>query len=198
MLVGLRTLRRMLVVRGLRVEKEGMRKGRLWDKLRMRIWEWERLRIISRLWQQSYLSSRKMSVILLAEVRDVRRKLSKMEMDNGVVKGAIRVGIHLFIGIILPSEQCADNRFIMTISVNDHTSQAWFNLFNDSAQKILGVDATTLVEYKETDTAKANEVFNKANFNSWVVRGPGKQDNFQGQVRVRYQVLDVYPVDYKS
>ena len=86
----------------------------------------------------------------------------------------------------------------MTISVNDHTSQAWFNLFNDSAQKVLGVDASTLVEYKETDTAKANEVFNKANFNTWVWRVRGKQDNFQGQVRVRYQVLDAFPVDYKS
>lgn len=114
------------------------------------------------------------------------------------MKGVIRVGIHLFIGIIVWFELCAYNRYIMTISVNDHTSQAWFNLFNDAAQKILGVDASTLVEYKESDTAKANEVFNKANFNTWVWRVRGKQDNFQGQVRVRYQVVDISPVDYKS
>jgi replication factor A1 len=85
----------------------------------------------------------------------------------------------------------------MTISVNDHTAQAWFNLFDDVGQKVLGVDANTLVEYKETDTAKANDVFNAANFSMWTWRVRGKQDNFQGQVKVRYQVLDAWPVDYK-
>ena|ERR1700737_2003201 len=84
----------------------------------------------------------------------------------------------------------------MTISVNDHTAQAWFNLFDDVGQKILGVDANTLIEYKETDMAKATEVFTKAGFSTWTFRVRGKQDNFQGQVRVRYQVLDAWPVDY--
>jgi len=92
----------------------------------------------------------------------------------------------------------AKNRYIMTISVNDHTAQAWFNLFDDIGKKVLGVDADTLVEYKETDTAKANEVFNNANFSTWTWRVRGKQDNFQGQVRVRYQVLDAFPVDYRK
>jgi replication factor A1 len=85
----------------------------------------------------------------------------------------------------------------MTISVNDHTSQAWFNLFDDVGQKVLGVDANTLVEYKEQDPAKANEIFSNANFSMWTWRVRGKQDSFQGQVRVRYQVLDAWPVDYK-
>ena len=108
----------------------------------------------------------------------------------------IRVGILLFIGISL-IKNGADDRYIMTISVNDHTAQAWFNLFDDVGQKVLGVDANTLVEYKETDTAKANDVFNAANFSMWTWRVRGKQDNFQGQVKVRYQVLDAWPVDYK-
>jgi replication factor A1 len=86
----------------------------------------------------------------------------------------------------------------MTISVNDHTAQAWFSLFDDVGQKVLGVDANTLVEYKETDTSKATDVFNKASFSTWTWRVRGKQDNFQGQVRVRYQVLDAWPVDYKK
>jgi replication factor A1 len=86
----------------------------------------------------------------------------------------------------------------MTISVNDHTAQAWFNLFDDVGQKVLGVDANTLVGYRETDTSKADDVFNSANFTTWVWRVRGKQDNFQGQVRVRYQVLDAWPLDYKQ
>jgi replication factor A1 len=91
----------------------------------------------------------------------------------------------------------SDTSYIMTVSVNDHTSQAWFSLFDEVAQKLLGVDANTLVEYKENDTAKANDVFNKANFSTWTWRVRGRQDNFQGQMRVRYQVLDAWPVDYK-
>jgi replication factor A1 len=86
----------------------------------------------------------------------------------------------------------------MTISVNDHTAQAWFNLFDDVGKKILGVDANTLMEYRETDVSKANDVFSNANFTSWVWRVRGKQDNYQGQVRVRYQVLDAFPLDYRK
>jgi replication factor A1 len=85
----------------------------------------------------------------------------------------------------------------MTISVNDHTAQAWFNLFDEVAKKILGIEANELVESTETDNVKATEAFNHANFSTWIWRVRGKQDNFQGQVRVRYQVLDAFPVDYK-
>jgi replication factor A1 len=86
--------------------------------------------------------------------------------------------------------------YIMTVSVNDHTSQAWFNLFDESAQKFLGVDANTLVEYKETDLAKANEVFANATFSTWAWRVRGKQDTYQGQMKVRYQVMEAQPVDF--
>jgi len=85
----------------------------------------------------------------------------------------------------------------MTVSVNDHTSQAWFNFFDDVGSKFLGVDANTLVEYKETDLAKANEVFQNATFTMWSWRVRVKQDNYQGQVKVRYQVMDAQPVDFK-
>jgi replication factor A1 len=85
----------------------------------------------------------------------------------------------------------------MTISVNDYTAQAWFNVFDDVARKILGVDADTIVESKETDNVKADEVFTATNFSSWVWRVRAQQDNFQGQVRVRYQVVDASPIDYK-
>lgn len=89
-------------------------------------------------------------------------------------------------------------RYIMTVSVNDHTSQAWFNLFDDVGQKFLGVDANTLVEYKENDLAKADEVFRNATFTMWTWRVRGKQDSYQGQIKVRYQVLDAQPVDFKE
>lgn len=86
----------------------------------------------------------------------------------------------------------------MTISVNDHTAQAWFNLFDEVGKKLLGIEANELVESKETDNEKATEAFNQANFSTWIWRVRSKQDNYQGQIRVRYQVTDAWPVDYKS
>jgi replication factor A1 len=82
--------------------------------------------------------------------------------------------------------------------VNDYTAQAWFSLFDETGKKVLGVDANTLAEYRETDTSKATDVFNEATFKTWVWRVRGKQDSYQGQVRVRYQVMDVYPLDFKK
>jgi hypothetical protein len=174
----------------------GMRSANLLDKLKMKDLVWERRQIISRVWLRWCLFGRRMSVILLVKRRDVRRKLWRMGVDNGDVRDVINLGINHIIGIT--TLYGTDDRYIMTISVNDHTAQAWFNLFDDVGHKVLGVDANTLVEYKETDISKANDVFNAANFSTWTWRVRGKQDNFQGQVRVRYQVLDAFPVDYKK
>jgi replication factor A1 len=97
-----------------------------------------------------------------------------------------------------PVRQGAYIRYIMTVSVNDHTAQLWLNLFDEVGKKVLGLDADALVEQKETDTAKALETFNAATFVPWVWRVRAKQDNYQGQVRVRYQAMDVFALDYKT
>jgi replication factor A1 len=117
-------------------------------------------------------------------------------MDNGGVRNAIPVGIvrHTGRSQLKPN---SNSRYIVTISVNDYSAQAWFNVFDDAAKKILGVDADILMESKETDGVKAEEVFSATNFSTWVWRVRGQQDNFQGQVRVRYSVLDAWPIDYK-
>src|SRR5437660_1149102 len=115
-------------------------------RLKMRDWEWGRRRIISLVWRLSCLLGRRMLVILRAGRRGVRRRLWRMGVDSGVVRNVIKVGIRLFIGIYPspmtsssrnPYTSCnANNRYIMTISVDDHTAQAWFNLFDDIGKKV--------------------------------------------------------------
>src|SRR5438876_8874681 len=84
-----------------RVERGNRKRERRWHRLKMRDLEWERHLIILQVWLLSFLFVRRMLVILLVDLRDVRRKSWKMEMDNGVVNDVIRAGIPLYIGILL-------------------------------------------------------------------------------------------------
>jgi hypothetical protein len=82
-------------------EKEGRGRGRrerLWDRSRMRVLGWGRRRIILRVWQRWCLFGRRIFRTRVVGVRGVRRRLWKMEMDNGVVRDVIKVGMRLFIG----------------------------------------------------------------------------------------------------
>ena len=89
-------------------------------------------------------------------------------------------------------------RYVMSVSVNDHTGQAWFSCFDDVGKKIMGMTADELHGLQETDQAMANEAFAKAVCGTFVFRTRGKQDNYNGQTRVRYQVLDANPVDFDA
>ncbi|BFZ65104.1 Replication factor A protein 1 [Saitoella coloradoensis] len=89
-------------------------------------------------------------------------------------------------------------RYIMTLSVNDHTGQAWFSTFDDVGHQILGITATDLHNMKEEDEIRAGEVFSEANCRTWIFRCRAKQDNFGGQVRMRYSVMNATPVDYRA
>lgn len=87
-------------------------------------------------------------------------------------------------------------RYIVTISVNDHTGQIWLSCFDDVGRQIIGKSADDIVQLKEENEQAALNIFHEANCKSYIFRVRAKQDSYNGAVRVRYQVMSVSPINW--
>jgi len=90
-------------------------------------------------------------------------------------------------------------RYVMSLSVNDHTGQLWLSCFDDTARVVMnGKSADELMELRENNDPRFAAEFEAANCRKLVFRVRAKTDTFGDQSRIRYTVMNVYPVDYKS
>jgi replication factor A1 len=74
-------------------------------------------------------------------------------------------------------------RYIMFISVSDHTGQLWLNCFDEAGRLVMGTTASQLMELRENDDKAANEAFQDANCRLWNFRCKAKTDHFADQQR---------------
>jgi replication factor A1 len=91
----------------------------------------------------------------------------------------------------------------MTISVEDAFGQAWFNCFDDVGKTIMGKSADELHEIKQKSEEEGNNKMYDACFTeplakTFIFKCRAKQDTFNDQTRVRYQVLSAAPVNWTA
>ncbi|KAJ5590100.1 Replication factor A protein 1 [Penicillium hetheringtonii] len=89
-------------------------------------------------------------------------------------------------------------RYIMPISVSDHTGQLWLSCFDETGRLIMGMSADDLMQLHEDDPVAFGEVFQEANCRTWNFRCRAKIDTYGEQQRVRYQVSSASPVNYSE
>lgn len=94
-------------------------------------------------------------------------------------------------------------RYIMTLSCNDAFGQAWLSCFDEVGRMIMGKTADELHELSEDNMSDENNkaylnIFSEANFKTYIFRCRAKLDTYDGQQRVRYQVLSANPVNYAA
>ncbi|KAG2736405.1 hypothetical protein G9P44_000495 [Scheffersomyces stipitis] len=100
-------------------------------------------------------------------------------------------------------EKCDKNyaqptyRYILTCSIMDETNQIWVTLFEREALKILGKDANELIALQD-DSAAFKDYIQEKCFQEHVFRIRAKQDTYNDQVRVRYQCVALYDIDYNA
>jgi replication factor A1 len=77
-----------------------------------------------------------------------------------------------------------DYRYIMSISVCDHTSQIWLSGFNETALQIMGMSANDLMAMKEEGDEKGvTEAFQNATCQSFIFKCRAKMDTYGDQQR---------------
>lgn len=74
-------------------------------------------------------------------------------------------------------------RYIMPISVSDHTGQLWLSCFDDTGRLIMGTSADNLMQLREDDNEAFQAVFHEANCRTWSFRCRAKIDTFGEQQR---------------
>ncbi|KAJ5101467.1 Nucleic acid-binding OB-fold-containing protein [Penicillium alfredii] len=89
-------------------------------------------------------------------------------------------------------------RFILPLSVSDHTGQLWLSCFDDTGRLVMGTSADHLMQLRDEDPTGFDEAFQEANCQTWNFRCRAKIDNFGEQQRVRYQVSSAKPVNYSE
>ncbi len=76
-----------------------------------------------------------------------------------------------------------NHRYIMSLSVNDHTGQLWLSGFDDTGRGVMGMSADQLMELKENDTTAMEKAFEEANMKTWIFKCRAKMDTFQDQAK---------------
>jgi len=90
-------------------------------------------------------------------------------------------------------------RYVLSLTMSDHTGQSWFSMFNESAEELLGATAEQLYEMKlNGDTVGYDEVFNRAQFKTFTAKARVKQESVNDELRVKCSIVRLDPIDYNS
>lgn len=76
-----------------------------------------------------------------------------------------------------------EHRYIMTLSVTDHTGQMYLNVFDDVGRLIMGNTADHIMELKENDFPAMEKEFENANCRMFTFKCRAKMDTYQDQQR---------------
>uniref|UniRef100_A0A2K5ZMS1 Replication protein A subunit n=1 Tax=Mandrillus leucophaeus TaxID=9568 RepID=A0A2K5ZMS1_MANLE len=89
-------------------------------------------------------------------------------------------------------------RMILSVNIADFQENQWVTCFQESAEAILGQNAAYLGELKDKNEQAFEEVFQNANFRSFIFRVRVKVETYNDESRIKATVMDVKPVDYRE
>lgn len=89
-------------------------------------------------------------------------------------------------------------RLILSANIADYGDNQWVTCFQETAEAILGQNAAYLGQLKDSNEVAFEEVFQQANFQTFVFRNRVKLDTYNDESRIKATVMDVKPVDHKE
>ncbi|KAI4815055.1 hypothetical protein KUCAC02_005221 [Chaenocephalus aceratus] len=87
-------------------------------------------------------------------------------------------------------------RLILSANIADYADNQWVTCFQESAESILGQNAAYLGQLKDSNEAAFDEIFQQANFNTFVFRSRVKLETYNDESRIKATVMEVKPVDH--
>uniref|UniRef100_A0A8B9LR65 Replication protein A subunit n=1 Tax=Astyanax mexicanus TaxID=7994 RepID=A0A8B9LR65_ASTMX len=89
-------------------------------------------------------------------------------------------------------------RLMLSANIADFGDNQWVTCFQDSAETLLGQKADYIGQLKESNEAAFDEVFQHANFNTFVFRNRVKLETYNDESRIKVTVMEAKPVDHKE
>jgi len=99
-------------------------------------------------------------------------------------------------------EKCAEEkstfqwRIMLQLNMADSTDNTWASAFQDTAEKILGINAHDLGTLNETDEERYSSVFTDATFKEFNFRMRVKADTYNDETRLKHTVVDVSEISW--
>ncbi|EFP82462.1 Replication factor A protein 1 [Puccinia graminis f. sp. tritici] len=89
-----------------------------------------------------------------------------------------------------------DHRYLIQMTVQDHTGTLWLSGFNEVGQIILPMNANELIGIKETDEAQYQKIVTDATAKTYTMVCRAKEETYNDVNRTKYSVLRIAPVDW--
>uniref|UniRef100_A0AAY4EVM4 Replication protein A subunit n=1 Tax=Denticeps clupeoides TaxID=299321 RepID=A0AAY4EVM4_9TELE len=89
-------------------------------------------------------------------------------------------------------------RLMLSANIADFGDNQWVTCFQDTAESILGQNTAYIGQLKDSNEAAFDEIFQQANFNTFVFRNRVKLETYNDESRIKVTVMDAKPVDHKE
>ncbi|CAG6001234.1 replication protein A 70 kDa DNA-binding subunit isoform 1-T1 [Menidia menidia] len=89
-------------------------------------------------------------------------------------------------------------RLILSANVADYGDNQWVTCFQESAEAILGQNAAYLGQLKDSNESAFDEIFQQANFHTFVFRSRVKLETYNDESRIKATVMEAKPVDHRE
>uniref|UniRef100_A0A3P8W1P0 Replication protein A subunit n=1 Tax=Cynoglossus semilaevis TaxID=244447 RepID=A0A3P8W1P0_CYNSE len=89
-------------------------------------------------------------------------------------------------------------RLILSVNVADHGDSQWMTCFQETAEAILGQNAAYLGQLKDSNEAAYDDIFQMANFSTFIFRSRVKLETYNDESKIKATVMEVKPVDHKE
>ncbi|XP_069767270.1 LOW QUALITY PROTEIN: replication protein A 70 kDa DNA-binding subunit [Narcine bancroftii] len=89
-------------------------------------------------------------------------------------------------------------RMILSLNLADFGENQWITCFQETSERILGQKTDYLGELKDSNEQAFEEIFQKANFQSYTCRVRVKLETYNDESRIKATMMDVKPVDHKE
>ncbi|CAB1348998.1 unnamed protein product [Coregonus sp. 'balchen'] len=87
---------------------------------------------------------------------------------------------------------------VFKANIADYGDNQWVTCFQESAEAILGQNAAYLGQLKDSNEAAFEEIFQQANFHTFIFRNRVKLETYNDESRIKATVMEVKPVDHKE
>ncbi|KAL1794239.1 hypothetical protein ACET3X_007660 [Alternaria dauci] len=91
-------------------------------------------------------------------------------------------------------------RYVLSVNVGDHTGTLWLSCFDEAGQDIVGMSANEAMKIKmdddENGTTNFMNAMQEATCKTFNFRVRAKMETYQDQPKPRYQVLNLYKLNY--
>ena len=92
-------------------------------------------------------------------------------------------------------------RYILNCSIMDHTGQIWATFFDEEGKKLFNKTAGELMALKEMEEGENHEfmeLVSSVTMKEFNFRLRARQESFNGNMRVRYNVVSIADVDFNA